>query len=211
VQDWKCVDYEALCKHDFDQAARHGDTEDITMSPALQAEFTRKTDPNEPSWSKWSPEECKRGGKKGGTASVEKARESKPRSSYHVMKGTGDRAENDLQQRTSEAGSASAKVRSQNQVLLKTEAWAKTAEASGLGAGRFEGYNLGYTGGFDQAADKDAIVEAATQPEVVSLSRSKKKLAVARALNINSKDRTYTRKTGAFKRKFDEVFPPTTK
>ena len=61
------------------------------------------------------------------------------------------------------------------------------------------------------SADKDAIIEAATQPEVVSLSRCKKKLAVARALNIKTTDRIYTKKTGAFKRKFDEVFPPTTK
>ena len=59
------VNYEALCKHDFDQAGLYGDTEDITMSHALQAEFTRNTDPNEPSWSKWGLEECKRGGKKG--------------------------------------------------------------------------------------------------------------------------------------------------
>jgi hypothetical protein len=44
----------------------------------------------------------------GGRASAEKARESKPRDPDHVMKGTGERAENDLQQRTSEAGSASA-------------------------------------------------------------------------------------------------------
>jgi hypothetical protein len=54
-----------------------------------------------------------------------------------------------------------------------------TAEASGLGAGRFEGYKLGYTGGSDLNADKIAIEGAATQPEVVSLSRIKKKLAVA--------------------------------
>jgi hypothetical protein len=73
------------------------------MSHALQKEFTRKTDPNEPSWSKWSLEECRNGGKK----SVVKARESEPRNPDHVMKGTGERAENDLQQRTSEAGSAS--------------------------------------------------------------------------------------------------------
>ena len=33
--------------------------------------------------------------------------ESEPRDPDHVMKGTGERAENDLQQRTSEAGSAS--------------------------------------------------------------------------------------------------------
>jgi hypothetical protein len=59
------VNYEALCKHDFDQAGLYGDTEDITMSHALQAEFTRNTDPNEASWSKWGLEECKRGGKKG--------------------------------------------------------------------------------------------------------------------------------------------------
>jgi hypothetical protein len=102
-------------------------------------------------------------------------------------------------------------VRSQNHVLLKTEAWAKTAEASGLGAWRSKGYKLGYTGGSNPAADKDAVIEAATQPEVVSLSRCKKKLAVARALNIKSIDRIYTKKTGAFKRKFDELFPPTTK
>jgi hypothetical protein len=107
VQDWEYVNYEALCKHDFDQAALHGDTEDITMSHALQAEFTRNTGPNEPSWSKWSLEECKRGGKKGGTASVETARESEPRNPDHVMKSTGERAANDLEQHTSEGGSAS--------------------------------------------------------------------------------------------------------
>ena len=73
------------------------------MSPALEAEFTRKTDPNEPSWSKWSLEECRNGG----SASAEKARESKPRNPDHVMKGTGVRAENDLEQRCSEGGSAS--------------------------------------------------------------------------------------------------------
>jgi hypothetical protein len=83
----------------------------------------------------------------------------------------------------------------------------------GLGAGRFGGgYNLGYTGGFDPVADKDAIEQATTQPEVVDAkSRCKKKLAVARALNINSKDNIYTRKTGAFKQQFDELFPPTPK
>jgi hypothetical protein len=40
-------------------------------------------------------------------------------------------------------GPALVEVRSQNHVHMKTEAWAKTAEASGLGvilgAGRFEG------------------------------------------------------------------------
>jgi hypothetical protein len=55
----------------------------------------------------------------------------------------------------------------------------------GLGAGRFGGYELGYTGGSDPDADKDAIRDAATQPEVVNAKRRcKKKLAVARALNI---------------------------
>jgi hypothetical protein len=93
---------------------------------------------------------------------------------------------------------------------MKTEAWAKTAEASGLGAGRFEGYKLGYTGGSNPDADKDAIGEAATQPEVVSLSRCKKKLAVARALNIPTAPTGHIYKKGAFKRKF-ELFPPTAK
>jgi hypothetical protein len=60
-------------------------------------------------------------------------------------------------------------------------------------------------------ADKDAVVEGATQPEVVSLSRCKKKLAVAKALNIKKTFRIYKDKKGAFKRKFDELFPPTTK
>jgi hypothetical protein len=33
----------------------------------------------------------------------------------------------------------------------------------GLGAGRFEGHKLGYTGGLNTDADKDAIGRAATQ------------------------------------------------
>jgi hypothetical protein len=74
-------------------------------------------------------------------------------------------------------GPASGEVRSQHHIFSSPIAWAKTAEASGLGAGRFEGHKLGYTGGSNPDADKDAIGEAATQP--VSLSRCKKKLAVA--------------------------------
>jgi hypothetical protein len=47
----------------------------------------------------------------------------------------------------------------------------------GLGAGRFEGYKLGYTGGSNPDADKGAIGRAATQQEVVDAkSRCKKKL-----------------------------------
>ena len=42
----------------------------------------------------------------GGSASVNSARESKPRDPEHVMKGTGVLAENDLEQRCSEGGSA---------------------------------------------------------------------------------------------------------
>jgi hypothetical protein len=91
----------------------------------------------------------------------------------------------------------------------KLECW--TAEASGLGAGRFEGYKLGYTGGSNPDANTDAIGEAATQPEVVSLSRCKKKLAIARALNIPTAPTGHIYKRGAFKRKFDELFPPTAK
>jgi hypothetical protein len=37
-------------------------------------------------------------------------------------------------------GRASVEVRSQNHVHMKAEAWAKTAEASGLGAGRFRSH-----------------------------------------------------------------------
>jgi hypothetical protein len=57
-------------------------------------------------------------------------------------------------------------VRSQHHIFSSPIAWAKTAEASGLGAGRFEGYKLGYTGGSNPDADKDAIGQAATQQEV---------------------------------------------
>jgi hypothetical protein len=82
----------------------------------------------------------------------------------------------------------------------------------GLGAGRFEGYKLGYTGGKNPKADKKAIRDAATQPEVVDAkSRFKKKLAVARALNIPTAPTGHIYKGGAFKRKFDELFPPTAK
>jgi hypothetical protein len=82
----------------------------------------------------------------------------------------------------------------------------------GLGAGRFEGYKLGYTGGLNTDADKDAIGRAATQPEVVDAkARCKKKLAVAKALNINSTYRIYKDKKGAFQQPFDTFFPPTAK
>ena len=87
-----------------------------------------------------------------------------------------------------------------------------SSEASGLGAGRFEGYKLGYTGGVNTDADKDAIGQDATQQEVVDAkSRCKKKLAVARALNIPAAPTGHIYKTGAFKRKFDERFPPAAK
>jgi hypothetical protein len=45
----------------------------------------------------------------GGTASVEKARESKPRNSDHVVKTTGMLAANDLEQRFSEGGISDSK------------------------------------------------------------------------------------------------------
>jgi hypothetical protein len=82
-------------------------------------------------------------------------------------------------------GEKSGEVRSHHHIFSSPFAWAKTAEASGLGAGRFEGYKLGYTGGSNPDADKDAIGQAATQQEVVDAkSRCKKKLAVAKALSI---------------------------
>jgi hypothetical protein len=100
-------------------------------------------------------------------------------------------------------------VRTKHHIFSSPIAWAMTAEASGLGAGRFEGYKLGYTGGLNPDADKDAIEGAATQPEgVVSLSRIKKKPAVARVLNIPTAPTGHIYKKGAFKRKFDELFPP---
>jgi hypothetical protein len=43
----------------------------------------------------------------GGKNSIEKKRKSPPRDPDHVIKGTGERAENDLEQRCSEGGSAS--------------------------------------------------------------------------------------------------------
>jgi hypothetical protein len=83
----------------------------------------------------------------------------------------------------------------------------------GLGAGRFGGYKLGYTGGSNPDADKDAIGRAATQHEVVDAkSRFKKKLAVAKALlNIPAAPTGHIYKKGAFKQQFDELFPPTAK
>ena len=83
----------------------------------------------------------------------------------------------------------------------------------GLGARRFEGYNkLGYTGGWNTDADKDAIEQAATQPDVVDIkSRFKKKRTVAKALNIPTAPTAYIYSRGAFKKLFDELFPPTAK
>jgi hypothetical protein len=191
----------------------------------------------------------------GGKKSAEKARESKPRDPNHLMKGTGVLAENDLEQRCSEGGSADAKPetkkaknyhpnpeneggfnskweeRGQRQSLQRQQALAQTGPEhmvqcieeklqqgpagsylEGFGAGRFVGYNLDYTGGRDTDADKDAIRQAATQQEVdKAKSRLQKKRAVAKILNINSKDAIYTRKTGVFKQQFDELFPPTPK
>jgi hypothetical protein len=104
-------------------------------------------------------------------------------------------------------GKKSVEVRTQHHIISSPFAWAKTAEASGLGVERFEGYNLGRS---NTEADKDAIKRAATQQEVrFATTRCKKKLGVAKALNINSKDRIYTRKTGAFKQQFDQFLPPT--
>jgi hypothetical protein len=84
-------------------------------------------------------------------------------------------------------------VRSQHHIFSSPIAWAKTAEASGLGAGRFEGYKLGYyTGGSNPDADKDAIGQAATQQEVdKAKSRLQKKRAVAKILNIDTRCRSY--------------------
>jgi hypothetical protein len=85
--------------------------------------------------------------------------------------------------------------------LLEQPVAEKAKGASGLSAGRFEGYKLGYTGGVNTDADKDAIGEAATQQEVVDAkSRCKKKLAIARALNIPTAPTGHIYKTGAFKR-----------
>ena len=79
----------------------------------------------------------------------------------------------------------------------------------GLGAGRVGGYRLGYTGGYNTDADKDAIEQAATQHDVVDIkSRLKKKRAVAKALNIEWKKSAVAT---AFKQLFDELFPPTAK
>jgi hypothetical protein len=82
----------------------------------------------------------------------------------------------------------------------------------GLGAGRFEGHKLGYTGGSNPDSDKDAIGRAATQQEIVDAkSRCKKKLAVAKALNISIAPTGHIYKGGAFKQQFDELLPPTAK
>jgi hypothetical protein len=78
----------------------------------------------------------------------------------------------------------------------------------GLGARRFEGYKLGYTGGWNTDADKDAVEQATTQPDVVDIkSRFKKKRAVAKALNIPTAPTGHIYKSGAFKKLFDELFP----
>jgi hypothetical protein len=61
-------------------------------------------------------------------------------------------------------------------------------------------------------ADKDAIGRAATQRKAVDAkARCKKKLAVAKVLNINSTYRIYKDKKGAFKQQLDKFFPPTAK
>jgi hypothetical protein len=151
----------------------------------------------------------------GGSASVEKARESKPRNPDHVM-ADGTKPKHQLQQTQSSAGRiggpASGKVRSQNHVHMKTEARAKTAEASGLGAGRFEGYNLGYTSGSNTDADNHAIKRAATDQEVhKAKSRLQKKRAVAKVLNIDTKCHSYINKKGVFKQQWDKFLPPTPK
>jgi hypothetical protein len=89
-------------------------------------------------------------------------------------------------------------------------AWAKTAEASGLGVGRFEGYNLGYTSGSNTDADNHAIKRAATDPEVhKATSRLQKKRAAAKALNIDT--RCWSYRGSAFKQQWDELLPPTAK
>jgi hypothetical protein len=81
----------------------------------------------------------------------------------------------------------------------------------GLGAGSFEGYKLGYTGGTNPDADKVAIGRAATQKGVVyAKSRCKKKIAVAQALNTNRGSNLY-KAGGTFRQQFDQFFPPTAK
>ena len=88
----------------------------------------------------------------------------------------------------------SVEVRTQHHILSSPFAWAKTAEASGLGVGRFEGYNLGYIGGSNTDADNHAIKRAATDQEVhKAKSRLQKKRAVAKVLNINARCWSYTR------------------
>jgi hypothetical protein len=105
-------------------------------------------------------------------------------------------------------------VRSQHHIFSSPLAWAKTAEASGLGAGHFEGYKLGYTGGLNTDADKDAIGRAATQQEVdKAKSRLQRKRAVAKILNIDTRCRSYRQgsDSGSFKRQWDKLLPPTAK
>ena len=83
-------------------------------------------------------------------------------------------------------------------------------EGLGLPGAAALGYKLGYTDGKNSDADMNAIRRAATEPEVLQAkSRLKKKLAVARILNTDTRRDTYC--SGWFKQQFDEFFPPTAK
>jgi hypothetical protein len=83
-------------------------------------------------------------------------------------------------------------------------------EGLGLLGAAALGYKLGYTDGKNSDADMNAIRRAATEPEVLQAkSRLKKKLAVARILNTDTRRDTYC--SGWFKQQFDEFFPPTAK
>jgi hypothetical protein len=83
-----------------------------------------------------------------------------------------------------------------------------------IGAGRFEGYKLGYTDGSNRDADMDAIRLAATQHEVDDAKSRlchslQKKRAVAEVLDIEIGCRSY--RIGRFKRQWNNFLPPTAK
>jgi hypothetical protein len=81
------------------------------------------------------------------------------------------------------------------------------AWCSRVGAGRFEGYNLGYTGGSNTDADNHAIKRAATDQEVhKAKSRLQKKRAVAKVLNTDTRCWSYRGSTS--KQQWDELLPP---
>jgi hypothetical protein len=81
------------------------------------------------------------------------------------------------------------------QAIYSIFSWLEILE--GIGAGRFEGYKLGYTAGSNRDADMAAIGQAATQQEVVDArTRLLKKRAVAKILNrrtfLRSPDKVQT-------------------